>query len=200
MNTDVKSTAAELEPTSVVSPLPVWLLVGTLLLLLWGAVFFDRNGALMDAKIYRPYRTPTELERFQVVTSGPDAILKRGKLLYEQNCALCHNVDGSGRPGQGPPFVSSEWVKAKGFNRIIRIPQVGVTGPIKVAGQEYNMNMGNMGAPYNDQQLSDVLSYIRFTFGKNEVLVTPEQVKKVRADIGTRTSFYTADELLKLEE
>ena len=136
MNTDVKSTAAELEPTSVVSPLPVWLIVGTLLLLLWGAVFFDRNGALMDPKVYHPYRSMTDLDRFQVSTTGPEVILRRGRLLYEQNCTLCHNTDGTGRPGQGPPFVGSEWVSAKGVNRIIRIPQVGVTGPIKVAGPE----------------------------------------------------------------
>jgi mono/diheme cytochrome c family protein len=200
MNPDVKSTTAEVEPTSVVAPLPIWLVVGTLLLLLWGAVSYDRNGALMDPKVYQPFRSYPEVQRMQVQISGPGAIINRGKALFDQNCSLCHNLDGTGKPGQGPPFVGSEWVTAKGVNRIIRIPQVGVSGPIKVAGQEFNLNMGGMGAPYNDQQLADVLSYIRFTFGKNAVLVTPEQVKKVRADVGNRMSPYSADELLKLEE
>jgi mono/diheme cytochrome c family protein len=57
-----------------------------------------------------------------------------------------------------------------------------------------------MGAIYTDEQLADVLSYVRNSFGNKASVVTPEQVKKVRADIGGRAQPYTAEELMKLEE
>ena len=76
----------------------------------------------------------------------------------------------------------------------------GLVGPIKVKGQDWNLNMLAAGAIYTDEQLADVLSYIRNAWGNKASIVTPEQVKKVRTELGGRTQPYTADELLKLEE
>jgi hypothetical protein len=50
------------------------------------------------------------------------------------------------------------------------------------------------------EQLADVLSYIRNSWGNQASVVTPEQVKKVRAEIGGRSQPYSADELKALSE
>ena len=124
----------------------------------------------------------------------------RGKVLYEQNCALCHNPDGMGKLAQAPPLAGSEWVLAAGVNRLIRIPQVGLAGPIEVKGQLWNLNMAAMGVMYPDEDLAAVLSYIRNAWGNKASVVTAEQVKKVRTELAGRSQPYAPDELKKEAE
>ena len=201
MSQEAQTTLAmpEGEPTVATTTVPMWLIVGTLVLLFLSAWYFDRRGGWFQSKVYAPYVSLANLDEFQPPKGGDDGI-RRGKILFEQNCALCHNTDGAGKPGQAPPLAGSEWVLTAGVNRLIRIPQVGLAGPVKVKGQEWNLNMAGMGAAYSDEQLADVLSYVRNSFGNKATLVTPEQVKKVRTDLGGRAQPYSPDELMKLEE
>ncbi|HEX4342110.1 MAG TPA: cytochrome c, partial [Verrucomicrobiae bacterium] len=130
---------------------------------------------------------------------GNEAVIL-GKRLFEANCALCHNVDGMGKPGQAPPLASSEWVNAVGSYRVIHVPQFGLSGPVTVKGQEYSLSMAPMGAAYSNEELAAVLTYVRQAWGNKAPAVTPEQVAKVRADVAGRTQPYSADELKKLPE
>ena len=191
----------ESEPTSAVTTVPMWLIAGMLVLLFLGAWYFDARGGWFEAKVYAPYHSLADVERFQP-RSGGDAVVLRGRVLFEQNCALCHNPDGLGKPAQAPPLAGSEWVLAAGVNRLIRIPQVGLAGPIEVKGQvlNYPVPMAAMGAPYSDDDLAAVLSYIRNAWGNKASIVTAEQVKKVRAELAGRNQPYTPDDLKKEAE
>ena len=191
--------AAETEPTTTAVTVPMWLMGAMLLLLFLSAWYFDARGAWFQPQVYEPFVSIPDLERFQPRKSGEEW-RPRGRALFEVNCALCHNTDGSGKPGQAPPLAGSEWVLAAGANRVIHIPLVGLTGPIKVKGQEWNLNMAAMGATYSDDQLADVVSYIRNAWGNKASVVTADQVKKVRADIGGRSQPYSVEELMKLAE
>ena len=190
---------SETEPTSTGKTVPMWLVAAMLLLLFLGAWYFDARGGWFEAKVYAPYRSIADVERFQP-RSGGDSVLLRGKALFEQNCALCHNPDGLGKPAQAPPLAGSEWVLAVGANRLIRIPQVGLSGPIEVKGQVWNLPMAPMGAMYPDEDLAAVLSYIRNAWGNKAPIVTVEQVKKVRAELAGRNQPYAPDDLKKLPE
>ena len=201
MNAELKTTIVvpEAEPTSTLTTLPIWLIVVMLLLLFWGAVSFDKRGGWFEPKVYGPYVSVPDVERFQPrPRGGPN--LSRGKVVFEGTCALCHNADGMGKPGQFPPLAGSEWVNAPGANRLIRIPLVGLAGPIKVKGQDWNLAMTAMGASLSDEDLAAVLSYIRQAWGNKASPVTAEQVKAIRAELGNRTQPLTADELLRLPE
>ena len=47
MNDELKSNSTQIpdtEPTTVRSPMPIWIIVLTLLLLFLGAVYFDHHG------------------------------------------------------------------------------------------------------------------------------------------------------------
>jgi mono/diheme cytochrome c family protein len=169
---------------------PVWLFVLMFLLLYWGMVYFDQRSGWFAAAVYTPYRSLDEVVRYQPIGNGPGP----GKPIFESNCALCHNSDGSGKPGQGPPFVGSEWVLGSP-NRMIRIPDNGLTGPIKVKDQEYNLNMAAMGHDLADDKLAAVLTYIRTSWGNNASPVTPAQVKAVRAEVHNRSQPWTVQEL-----
>jgi mono/diheme cytochrome c family protein len=190
----------EAEPTAERAAVPMWLLMTVLVLLFLGAWYFDtRGGWVFNEKVYAPY-TQVPVTYRPPAPIGPN--LLRGKAMFEKHCAVCHNNDGMGKPGQAPPLVGSEWVTAKGVNRLIRIPVVGLTGPIKVKGQDYNLSMVGLGGGLSDQDVSDILSFIRAdkAWGNGASVITEEQVKKVRTELGNRSLQYTADELLKLEE
>lgn len=189
----------ETEPTATGLTVPMWLIAAMLVLLFLGAWYFDARGGWFEAKVYEPYHSVADVARFQP-RSGGDAVLLRGKVLYEQNCALCHNPDGMGKPAQAPPLAGSEWVLAAGVNRLIRIPQVGLAGPIEVKGQLWNLNMAAMGVMYPDEDLAAVLSYIRNAWGNKASVVTAEQVKKVRTELAGRSQPYAPDELKKEAE
>ena len=188
------------EPRALRTPVPVWLFVVLFVLLYWGMVYFDAYGAWFNPNVYQPFVSYKQLEDNQPLPpSGPD--LARGRRQFESNCALCHNVDGTGRPGQAPPFVKSEWAQGPAA-RMIRIPQNGLAGPVKVNSQVWSQAPAMLawGAALSDEDLANVLSYIRTSWGNTGTPVTPEQVHAVRAEVGNRSQAWTEEELMKIEK
>ena len=87
-----------------------------------------------------------------------------------------------------------------GANRMIRVPLVGLNGPVEVKGQQFNLSMAAMGATYSPDELAAVLSYIRQAWGNKAPPVTPEEVAAVKAELKGHARAYTADELKALPE
>jgi mono/diheme cytochrome c family protein len=172
-------------------PVPVWLILASFLLLYWGMVYFDQRGGWFAVQVYAPYRSLTELQVYQPTAAGG---AERGKPIYDNVCALCHNTDGMGKPGQAPPFAKSEWAQGDP-GRMIRIPLSGLSGPITVNGQEWNLAMPAMGAALSDEDLAAVLTYIRQSWGNKASEITPEQVKAVRGQVSNRTQPWSVTEL-----
>ena len=196
MSAEPKSTAAP-PPGTIESGtdrqiVPVWLLILLLMLIYWGLFYFDQHSGWASPQVYAPYHSLEEVQLYQPPTGGID--LGHGKQVYDNICALCHNPDGAGKPGQAPPLVGSEWVLGSP-NRMIRIPLVGLSGSLQVKGQEFNLAMPAMGAALSDGDLAAVLTYMRKSWGNNAPEITADQVKKIRAEVGNRTQPWTAAEL-----
>jgi len=201
MSEDIKScsTTANAEPTAARSTLPMWILILTLILLFLGAVYFDRHSGWFDKQVYAPYASAAMLDSYQP-KSGAAAALAQGKKVYEQICGTCHGADGLGKPGQAPPLAGSEWVIAKGHNRLAHIPLAGISGPITVGGKEWNLNMAAMGAALSDADLAGVLTYIRSSWGNKAGEVTADDVKAVRASLGGHPQPMSHDQLMAMPE
>jgi mono/diheme cytochrome c family protein len=176
---------------------PVWLLVLMILLLYWSALYFDEHSGWFSPDVYSPYTSFAEVQQYQPVLG--DQTMVQGRRIFENICALCHNTDGSGKSGQAPPLAGSEFALGSP-NRMIRIPLVGLNGPVQVKGQAYNLSMAAMGATLSDDDLAAVLSYIRQSFGNKASAITPEEVKAIRVDLKGRVQPYTAAELTGLPE
>jgi mono/diheme cytochrome c family protein len=189
---------ASTEPGANRAPIPIWLIIFFFLLLYWGMVYFDQHGGWFHQEVYAPYASVDQLTEYQVPTGG-GGFMGPGKANFEKNCALCHQNDGLGKPGQFPPLAHSEWVLGSP-NRFVRIPLLGLQGSITVNGQPWNSAMAAMGAGMNDEDLAATLSYIRNSFGNKADEITPEQVKAIRGQIGGRAQPLTADELTKIPE
>jgi mono/diheme cytochrome c family protein len=119
-----------------------------------------------------------------------------GKKVYT-TCAACHMANGQGVAGVYPPLAGSEWV-AGNEERLIRIVLHGLNGPITVSGKEYNNVMAPLGAALKDDQIANVLSYVRQEWGNNFPEVKPETVARVRAETASHKGMWTAAELLKI--
>jgi mono/diheme cytochrome c family protein len=120
-----------------------------------------------------------------------------GKKVYDTTCITCHQANGLGVPGQYPPLAGSEWATGS-EERVIRIVLHGLSGPIKVHDKEYNNVMAPLGAALKDEQIANVISYVRASWGNAASEVQPETVAKVRADTAGRTAYWTAAELEKI--
>lgn len=185
------------EPTVTRSAAPMWIIVVTLALLFIGGLFLDSHGGWFNKNVYAPYQSAEQLASFQPKNPGDN---KRGKMLYESVCGICHGSDGAGKPGQAPALAGSEWVTTKGYNRLAHIPLAGVAGAIQVGGKDWNLNMAAMGAALPDEDVAAVLTYIRTSWGNKAEAVTADDVKKVRAEIGKSPQPYSGAQLQAMPE
>jgi len=201
MNDEPKSSIApsDAEPKASSSTVPMWIFALTLLLIFLGFVYFDHHSGWFDANVYSPYDNTAQLEAYQP-KSGAAAMIARGKQVYEQICAACHGADGLGKAGQAPPLAGSEWVNAKGYQRLAHIPLMGVNGDIKVEGVDYNMAMAAMGAGLSDSDLASVLSYIRSSWGNKGAAVSADDIHGVRASMGKNPAPMAAQQLMSMPE
>jgi putative membrane-bound dehydrogenase-like protein len=132
------------------------------------------------------------------LTEAEEALRAAGEALFGASCAACHGADGSGQPGLAPSLVGSPWLlDTDGWP--IRIVLHGVTGPIRVGGEEWNLAMpGHAHDPrFTDEAVAGLLTYTRRAWGNAGEPITPAQVAAVRAS--ARAMPWRAEELLALD-
>jgi len=185
------------EPRTGSSGIPLWLVILSFMLLWLGLMYFDQNSGWFKKEVYAPFRSHVDVLNAQPPTLEFDPVLAGKK--FDATCGICHQPDGMGKPGQFPPLAGSEWANGPA-NRVIRIPLVGVTGPIKIKGQLWNASMPALGTTVSDEDLAQILTYVRLSWGNKGSAIKTDQVKAVRAELGGRSQQYTEPELLKVEK
>ena len=126
---------------------------------------------------------------------------KNGALIYQKEgfCITCHQANGKGLDASGfPPLDKSPWV-LENDDRLIKLTLKGLIGPIEVSGKKYpgQVPMTPFGEMLKDQEVADVLTYVKNSFGNKGNPISADQVKKIRESIKNKKGFYTAEELLK---
>lgn len=109
---------------------------------------------------------------------GLKASIDRGKKVYDTYCLSCHQSDGSGVPKLNPPLIKTDWVTGD-KQRLINILLKGMNERIEIDGEEYENVMASH-AFLKDEQIADVLTYIRNSFGNKASLVSAAEVKSAR--------------------
>ena len=104
--------------------------------------------------------------------------VKRGEAVYNSTCISCHQVNGAGVPGVFPPLAKSDYLMGDA-KKAIRTVLHGLEGEITVNGEPYNQQMPSQ-SHLSDQQVADVLNYVRNNWGNQGSAVTPAQVKAER--------------------
>jgi mono/diheme cytochrome c family protein len=113
--------------------------------------------------------------------SGLQATLNRGKLVYGVNCLSCHQADGGGVGNLNPPLYNTDWITGN-KSKLVQMVLKGSRGQVEIDGETFHNTMPAQ-AHLTDQQIADVLTYIRNSFGNKASVVTPAEVKAVRAKV-----------------
>lgn len=105
--------------------------------------------------------------------------VSRGHMVYAKYCLTCHQVDGSGVPSMNPPLIQTKWTLGP---KSILVQQVlkGSSGKVEIDGDTFSNTMPPLQS-LTDQQIADVLTYVRNSFGNKASRVTVAEVKAVRA-------------------
>ncbi len=105
--------------------------------------------------------------------------VKAGQALFAGTCSTCHQATGAGLPGVFPPLARSDWLAANP-QRAIDAVLHGMTGPVKVNGQDYNSVMPPMNQ-LTDDEVANILTYVMGSWGNPGGKVTKAEVAERRA-------------------
>jgi mono/diheme cytochrome c family protein len=131
---------------------------------------------LSSASLYAQTKKPTT--KAKPHSASLSASIASGKLVYSKICATCHMADGLGVPNMNPPLVKTTYIlgdKAK----LLSIVFNGFNETVEIDGSNYSNVMPSQDY-LKDQEIADVLTFVRNSFGNKASAVTLAEVKKAR--------------------
>ncbi len=111
----------------------------------------------------------------------PKQTMENGKKVYDVYCLACHQADGAGVPKMNPPLSKTQYVLGD-KKRLVQIILKGMNEPLEIDGESYENTMSAHDF-LSDQEVADVLTYVRNSFKNKASIVTPAEVKAVRAKL-----------------
>ena len=116
-----------------------------------------------------PAATPTPAETPPPRRDG--GALGRGARIYDQRCAYCHGDAGQGVPGAFPPLAGNRAVNLETPVNLIQMVRQGGFLPA-TAGNPRPFGMPPFGHVLDDNEIADVLTYVRSAWGNDAPAVT----------------------------
>jgi len=110
------------------------------------------------------------------------ALMERGKKIYADQCLTCHQVDGGGVQEMNPPLMKTKWVLGDKAHLVQIVIQGLKGGEVEIDGDKFHSVM----PPHpdlTDQQIADLLTYVRNSFGNKASAVRVSEVKAARAKL-----------------
>jgi glucose/arabinose dehydrogenase len=101
-----------------------------------------------------------------------------GATLYNSYCASCHKENGLGIENTFPPLAGAEQVTGES-SKLIDIVLKGFSGEITVKGKKYDQQMPAFNF-LKDEEVANILTYIRKNFGNNSEAISPNDISKQR--------------------
>ena len=105
--------------------------------------------------------------------------IRDGGEVYKKYCISCHQADGGGVPNLIPPLIKTAYVSGD-KERLIKIVLNGLNENIEIDGDYFSNPMPPL-KTLKDQEIADVLTYIRNNFGNKFSAVSAAKVKTVRS-------------------
>ena len=151
--------------------------------------------AAVDARVAWPAKPGVPSPPVIVpLTADQQKLFETGRTVYNTLCTACHQPTGTGMDGLAPALVDSDWVLGTA-DILPRIIIHGLSGPIKVNGQVWSLEMPPLGPALSDEQIAGVLTYIRREWEHNGSPISIEAVAKIRAQHQNRTKAWSEAEL-----
>ncbi|WP_047244205.1 cytochrome c [Chromobacterium subtsugae] len=106
--------------------------------------------------------------------------VRTGSALFFENCATCHQANGQGHDNVVPALAGSSAVMARDATSLIRVVLEGGVN-VRTGHLPWEYSMPGYARQMSDQEIADVLSYMRQSWGNAASPVEADQVAKVRA-------------------
>lgn len=106
----------------------------------------------------------------------------RGALVYVDNCSACHASDGQGAKRTFPNLSRNEAVNAHDPTSLIHIVLAGSSMPSTQTAPSA-LAMPDFGWRLSDAEVSDVIGFVRSSWGNHAGMVDPREVGRVRKAI-----------------
>ena len=119
-------------------------------------------------------------------TAAPAAAaMKAGGAVFFDACTACHLVDGKGQPRMFPPLQGSAVAQQRDPTGVIRlILSGGRTAPTLT--RPGFQTMPSFAWKLDDQQIADVATYVRNSWGNRAAPVDAKEVSKIRSTLHLR--------------
>jgi len=104
---------------------------------------------------------------------------------YEVNCSACHGVNGEGIKGMVPAIAGNNRITTRYYTNLIHAMLMG-TRAAHTQTLQTAAGMPSFAWKMNDQQIADMLTYVRNAFGNKGSRVKVEDVAKMRKELGAR--------------
>jgi len=136
-----------------------------------GLLLIAAGGTLADEPPVKPQAVPPAAAD----TRPP------GQKLYARHCLPCHQADGYGVPNMQPAITDGTWVKSDPRS----LAMFALTGGFN-SGERKDSQNGNVMPPFAqlaDEELAQILTYIREKFGKGASAVSATEVADARSKL-----------------
>jgi mono/diheme cytochrome c family protein len=105
--------------------------------------------------------------------------MQKGKKIYEARCLACHQADGGGVPNMNAPLDAASNVVGKDIARLVRIIRYGYNERVALDGFYYS-NAMTANPDLKDNEVADLLTYIRNSWSNKASAVTIAQVQAAK--------------------
>ena len=140
----------------------------------------EKEVATLQAQVKEAIKADTKIAGLT-----KDIQVAKGKQVFMQTCFVCHQVNGEGIPSQIPPLAKSDFLMAD-KERSIRIVLQGLSGEVTVNQKKFNGTMVPLNT-LSDDEIANVLTYVRNSFGNGSDAVSADLVRRIRSEAPAAT-------------
>jgi cytochrome c551 len=97
-----------------------------------------------------------------------------GEMMYRQNCANCHGVEGEGLKNLYPPLANNSHLDD--LESVVCVIKHGASGILEVNGKTYDQAMPANPKIY-DLDIAQLVTFLNHEFLKKEKIVKVEEVR-----------------------
>ena len=136
------------------------------------------DGGVLEVARDRPMRR-ADPGQLRTTEAQSRASYESGAKVYDQHCKSCHGTNGLGVPPMYPPLANNQAINMEFSVNPIRMVLFGGFPP-STRGNPRPFGMPPFAYTLSDQEVADVVTYMRQSWGNRSSAVSPVEVAKYR--------------------